>query len=485
MKPSGETSTTEPGGGPGARSGRDASASQPLDARQRSSGRALIEETHEPPQVLVVDDDPAVVEWLCEALGTRGFNASGISDPREALSRVEATPFDLVISDVEMPGLRGPDLLRAILERRPSQLVLFITAYGSVELATASMRAGACDFLAKPFPIEALDHAIRRALADRTLRREIVRLRAALSPPGDTALVARSAAMEHVMNLARRAASSKATVLLTGETGVGKSVLARFIHQASERANAPFVELNGAALPASLAESELFGVRRGAFTDAREDRDGLFVSAGRGTLLLDELGEVPLEVQAKLLSVLETGVVRRVGGGERRTEARLITATNRSPEDELRAGRLRPDLYYRINVLRIEIPPLRARPDDILPLTDHLLERLTRKHGRPLVGISASALKKLVRHRWPGNVRELSNALERAVALADHDTILPEDIVLPEDAGAPALGQTLEEVEREHVARVLAACDGNKAAAAKQLGITRNTLYRKLGLRLD
>ncbi len=442
-------------------------------------------------RILVVDDEPAVVEYLCEALAARGFRPTGLTSPQAAVARLERESFDLVVTDLEMPELRGLDLISAILAVNPSQLVLLITAYGSAEVAMAAVRAGACDFLSKPFPIEALVHAILRAFQDRSLRREVVRLRATLASGDAMPLVARSAAMERVVHLARRAAASDATVLLTGETGVGKSMLARFIHTQSARATAPFVQLNGAAIPPTLAEAELFGVRRGAFTDAREDRPGLFVAAGRGTLFLDELGELPLEVQAKLLTVLETGVVRRLGGGDVQTHARLVTATNREPEEELRRGRLRPDLYYRINVLRIEIPPLRDRLDDLVPLTDHLLAQLTTKHGRPLMGISTRALRRLMQHGWPGNVRELANVLERAVALAEHDTILPDDLALqPPVASAtpPPLdgaSMRLETIERAHIQRVLEACDGNKVAAARALGITRNTLYRKLGLTGD
>ncbi|MBC7174579.1 MAG: sigma-54-dependent Fis family transcriptional regulator, partial [Polyangiaceae bacterium] len=258
----------------------------------------------------------------------------------------------------------------------------------------------------------------------------------------------------------------------------------------SARRAEPFVQLNCAAVPSTLAESELFGVRRGAFTDAREDRKGMFVAAGGGTLFLDEIGELSLEVQAKLLHALETGTVRPLGGSsEVRTKARIIAATNRPPESLLREGKLRPDLYYRINVVRIEVPALRDRRDDIVPLVDSLLAHASDKHDRPVIGISAKAIKLLLRHSWPGNVRELANVLERAVAMAEHDTILPEDLSLPgaESETSPVLGValeqglSLEEVERAYVQRVVDAQGGNKAAAARLLGITRRTLYRKLG----
>jgi len=390
-----------------------------------------------------------------------------------------------------MPELRGVDLMAAILDAKPSQLVLLITAYGSVELAVAAVRAGACDFLTKPFKVEALFHAIDRAFAERMLKREVVRLRAALAfegPPGS--IVARSAAMRRALDLARRAAGTTSTVLITGETGSGKTLLARFIHEEGRRRDQPFIQLNCAAVPPNLAESELFGVRRGAFTDAREDRDGLFVAAREGTLFLDEVGELPPELQAKLLHVLETGTVRPLGATkEVATRARVVTATNRSPEDLLREGALRPDLYYRINVVRIEVPPLRERKDDLVPLVDALLGQAATKNERPVVGISAAAIRRLLRYSWPGNVRELANVVERAVALADHDVTLPGDLDFPgADTGdaaglgsAVAEGLSLEELERAYVRRVVEAQGGNKAAAARILGITRRTLYRKLG----
>lgn len=442
-------------------------------------------------RILVVDDDAAVVEHLCESLSSHGYDVTGITSAIEALAKVKEREFDLVISDVEMPDLRGVDLLRGILDAKPTQLVLLITAYGSVEMAVSAVQAGACDFLTKPFKIEALLHAMERAFSERMLKREVVRLRAALTPSDSPRpVVAKSPAMRRILDLARRAAGSRSSVFITGETGSGKSILARFIHDHSSRSSDPFVQLNCAAVPPTLAESELFGVRRGAFTDAREEREGLFVAAGNGTLFLDEIGELSLELQAKLLHVLESGAVRPLGGTkEVPTKARVIAATNRPPEELLREGSFRPDLYYRINVVRIEVPPLRERKDDIVPLVDVLLAQVRAKNERPIIGISAPAIRRLVKYSWPGNVRELANVIERAVAMADHDVILPEDLDFP-DAGPNATsglgvavedGLSLEEMERAYVQRVVEAQGGNKAAAARILGITRRTLYRKLG----
>ncbi|AEI63734.1 sigma-54-dependent transcriptional regulator [Corallococcus macrosporus] len=443
-------------------------------------------------RLLILDDDAGVVDFLRESLDARGYEAVGRTSPEEALALFEREPFDLVITDVEMPRMRGTEVLEALLTRKPGQLVVLITAFGGVELAVAAVKAGACDFVTKPFNIDALVLTLERAFRERQLRREIVRLRAAV--PGDTpgGLVARSPAMQKALEVSRRAARSDATVLLTGETGTGKSALARFIHESSPRRAQPFLQLNCAALPSGLAESELFGARRGAYTDAREDRAGVFVSAGGGTLFLDEVGELSLEVQAKLLQALETGRVRPLGSStEAPVRARVLAATNQPLEVLLREGRFRADLYYRLNVIRIEVPPLRERREDLLPLVDFFLGRLGEQQQREVLGVSATAMKRLLAHAWPGNVRELANLLERAVALADHDTLVPEDFDLPGggDGGLASLldrasgeAAPLEEVERAYVRRVVEAQGGNKAAAARILGINRRTLYRKLDL---
>jgi DNA-binding NtrC family response regulator len=446
-------------------------------------------------RVLVVDDDAGVVAFLVEVLEDAGFRAEGLTDPAEALARVEAEPFDLVVSDVEMPGLRGPDLMRAIHGRRPDQLVLLMTAFGSVDMAVDAVRAGACDFVSKPFSPDRIVLAVERALEERRMRRQIVRLRRQL-PAGDDAdrVVARSPAMQRVCDLARRAARGGVTVLLGGESGVGKNVVARLVHDAGDRAGGPFVQVNCAALPEALVESELFGVRRGAFTDAREDRRGLLVEADGGTLFLDEVTEMPLATQPKLLDVLETGRVRAVGAAEPvAIDVRFVAATNAAIEQAVADGRFRSDLYYRLNVVRIEVPPLRSRPEDIEPLVELLLERACGRQGRGLLGVSASAWRWLRTWHWPGNVRELANTIERAVALAEHDTLTLDDVRPPapsaagEDflAGAVAAGMRLADLEAAYIDRVLQHTAGNKVEAANLLGIDRRTLYRRLDARED
>jgi DNA-binding NtrC family response regulator len=442
------------------------------------------------PRILVVDDDPAVVELVVETLRDR-FDTDGTVSAKEALDKVLAQDIDIVVTDVEMPEMRGTELLAAILERKPGQLVIIITAFGSIELAVQTVRAGACDFVTKPFKAQVLTLAIDRALRERSMRREIVRLRRELGEAADSGdLVAASAAMKRVLDIARRAARSDATVLVTGESGSGKGALARWIHAHGPRREGPFVQVNCAALPNGLVEAELFGVRRGAFTDARESRDGLFVEATAGTILLDEIAEMPTDVQSKLLNVLESSKIRPVGGGETAVDARVIAATNRSIEQAVHANEFRVDLFFRLNVIRIEVPPLRDRVDDIPELVHALLSRAAHGAIAP-IGISDEALKWLVKRDWPGNVRELANVVERAVALTEHDTIVLEDV---RDIGQRPAGEpgteilagaaerqlSLAEVERGYIKRVLDGAGGNVSRAARILGIDRRTLYRKL-----
>ena len=439
-------------------------------------------------KLLVLDDDAGVVDFLCESLTERGFDVTGLTSPKEALFRIKSDAFDLVISDVEMPQMRGTELLAAILAEKPSQLVLLITAFGSIDLAVSTVQSGACDFIAKPFKIEALVAAIERAFQNRQIRREIVRVRKTSSLEAPEQIVAGSLAMRKLLETAQKAAGTDSITLITGETGTGKGVIGRLIHDSGARRERPFYHLNCASLPPTLVESELFGVRRGAYTDAKEDRAGAFVAAGDGTLFLDEVGEIPLEAQAKLLHVLESGCVRPLGStADVPIKARLIAATNRSLEALLADGRFRQDLYYRLNVIRIEVPPLRERGEDIVPLVDLFLNRACQRQGRSFVGVSAAAMRRLQAYQWPGNARELANVIERAVVLSDHDTLIPEDFDIPEDDGVGALlaqgadGKVpLEQIERAYVRQVLEEHGGNKAGAARSLGINRRTLYRKL-----
>jgi DNA-binding NtrC family response regulator len=442
------------------------------------------------PTILVIDDDAGVVSWIVESLAEEGFRASGETSAQRAFERLRFEAVDLVVSDIEMPEIRGLDLLRALHRTRPNQMVLLITAFGSIDLAVESVRAGAVDFLAKPFRAEVLVLAIKRALRERQMRREIVRLRAAALRDVPTGIAARSAGMQQSLELARRAARSHLPVLITGESGVGKGALARFVHDSSARSAGRLVQLNCAALPAGLAEAELFGVRRGAFTDAREDRAGVFEQAHGGTLFLDEIAELPVELQPKLLQALEASHVRPLGGAaDVAADARIVAATNQPLERALRDRRFRPDLYHRLNVVRIEIPPLRERPEDIDPIVDQVIHRIAERcgEGAPL-GVSLEAMRLLRSHDWPGNVRELINAIERAAALSDHDVLTADDFMLArqgltDESFLMVAGQqelSLAELEQVYIRRILDKTGGHKARAAKILGLDRRTLYRKV-----
>ncbi|MBI5608161.1 MAG: sigma-54-dependent Fis family transcriptional regulator [Deltaproteobacteria bacterium] len=430
-------------------------------------------------RILVVDDDPGVVDYLVEMLEEAGYPTQGETSPLRALQRLrEHEVFDLVVSDVEMQELRGVDLLDRILAEHPSQLVLLITAFGSIDLAVQAVRAGACDFLTKPFQIEQLLLAVERALRERAMRKEIVRLRSTIAEATPGLLVARSTAMRRAVDLARRAARSDASVLLTGETGSGKQDVARFIHESGSRAGGPFVPVSCSGLPSALLETELFG-------GGRDGRPGLLAQAKGGTLFLDEVGELPVDLQPRLLQALEL----HSQPGQPKVDVRVIASSRVPLEEALRDQRFRPELYYHLNVVRIEIPPLRDRPEDLQGLVDLCLQRAQQRVGRAVQGISTEALRWMMRYPWPGNVRELTNLIERAVAMTDHDTVVLEDLAQvaqgSDDAQlldrAAALVMSLEEVERAYIRKIMELSLGNKSVAARILGIDRRTLYRKLG----
>jgi DNA-binding NtrC family response regulator len=439
---------------------------------------------------LVIDDDQGVVDLWAEVLRGAGYRVSPYTDPYAALARAIEDPHELVLCDVEMPGLRGPALLELLLAKRPLQQVIVITAYGSVPSAVEVLRAGAADFLAKPCGPDTLVHVVRRALSERRLRREIVRLRGELSPasPEPRSLVARSPSMQRVMERARRVAMARGTVLLEGESGTGKTALARAIHAMSPRANGPFIAVNSSTLPEQLAEAELYGSRRGAFTDATQDRQGLVAAAQGGTLFLDEITDLPMGVQAKLLTMIELGTIRPVGDSrERAVDVRLIVATNQPLAEAVEAGRFRADLRYRLDVFSITLPPLRQRREDLDPLVDQLLGAAIRRNQRETLGLSAAARSWIHAWPWPGNVRELANRIERAVVFSDHDFLRPEDLADPQPIGGgdglaemAAAGLTLAQVEDAYIDAVLVICGGNKAEAARRLDIDRRTLYRRI-----
>lgn len=443
-------------------------------------------------RLLVIDDDPGVVDYLLEMLRKEGCSVLGFTRTEQALKAIEKEPFDLVISDVVMPEMRGLELMAAIHHKRPEQLVLLITAFGSIDLAMQSIRAGACDFLTKPFRIEELYAAVSRALEDRRMRRTAVKLGHSADGNSDESIfVTRSPCMRQLIGLATRAAAVNSTVLLTGESGTGKSAVARWIHENSPNRSGPFIAVNCAALPHNLVESELFGVRKGAFTDASKDRPGLFLQADMGTLFLDEVAELPLEIQPKLLQALETGIVRALGDTrETRVNVRLIAATHQPLEHRVNEKMFRADLYHRLNVINLKVPPLRERREDMDELVDALIDAVCRRLGKNgSVNLSVEVLRWIRAYHWPGNVRELANTLERAIVLAEHDTLLLEDLAqaskLPVNEGdfleaAMLQGWTLADVEQAYIRHVLEMTGGNKIQAARVLGLDRSTLYRKL-----
>ena len=443
-------------------------------------------------RVLVVDDEKAMADAMAEELTVRHLEVTVRSSADEAFSMVTDGDFDVVVTDLNMRGMSGVDLCDRVVKNRPDVPVIVVTAFGSMETAIATLRAGAFDFLTKPFEMEQLAIAVERAAQHKLLREEVKRLRGAAEESRRfKELVGASPAMKAAYALLDRLAETDATALITGETGTGKELAARAIHRRSRRCDAPMVTVNCAAVPANLLESELFGHVRGAFTDARSDRKGLFVQADGGTLFLDEVGEMPLEMQAKLLRALEARTVRPIGGHQEIPfDVRLITATHRDLVASIEEGTFREDLYYRINVVELTMPPLRGRGTDVLLLAQTFLEQFSRQHGKPVQRLSSPVAERLLAYAWPGNIRELRNCMERAVALARFDEVIVED--LPPQvrdyrvthvlvvANDPSELVPLAEVERRYVERVMEAVGGNKRQAAQVLGVDRATLYRKL-----
>ena len=443
-------------------------------------------------RVLVVDDDQSLCETLAMVLERRGFSVQWTTAPAEVLDRLANEPVDVVLTDLHMAGIDGLDLCGRIVATRPDIPVVVITAFGNLDTAIAAIRAGAYDFITKPPETDALVVALDRAVQHRRLRDEVKQLRQAVEASTHFGpLSGSSVAMRSVYDLLERIADSTASVLVTGETGTGKEVVARALHERSPRRQGAFVAINCSAMPEALLESELFGHVRGAFTDARAARSGLCVQANGGTLLLDEIGDMPLALQPKLLRVLQERRVRPVGGDDEiPIDVRVIATTNRDLRTLIDEERFREDLFFRINVIHIELPPLRARGGDVLLLAQGFLDTYGLRAGKRLHGISPAAAEKLLAYSWPGNVRELQNCVERAVAMARYAEITVDD--LPEQVRAyrrshvlvagddPSELVSLAEVEQRYILRMMEATGGNKTLAAQRLGITRKTLYRKL-----
>jgi DNA-binding NtrC family response regulator len=440
--------------------------------------------------ILVVDDDADMRALLRDGLARAGYSVLVADGGDAALRTLQERDFDAVVTDVRMRGTGGIELTRAVVERRPGMPVLIVTGFGSLETAVEALRAGAADFIQKPVDMRMLTHLVGRAVEVKSLKAELSRLRAPAALADDHGLLGESAAVGRVRELVAQVARLQSNVLVTGESGTGKEVVARALHAASPRHKGPFVAVNVSAIPATLLESQLFGHVRGAFTDAREARTGFVQRASGGTLFLDEIGEMPLEMQPKILRVLQERNVCPLGSDvEVPVDFRLVCATNRDLDEAVADGEFREDLYYRVNVIPIELPPLRARSRDVLVLASHFLRAHADKLDKPVSRLSSAASECLLRWRWPGNVRELENCMEHAVALAKFDEVLVDDlparvragqVEAPQTVGTGGASLALEEVERRHILAVLQSCGGNKQRAAEVLGIGRKTLYRKL-----
>jgi two-component system response regulator AtoC len=441
-------------------------------------------------RVLIVDDDESLRESLELVLAAEGFEVVTAGDGSEALGRIEASSFDVVLCDVRMPGMDGIELLPQLVRRVPGSTVIMMSAFGSDELALEAMNRGAYDYLTKPFRPAEVVLTIRKARererlrrANQALRREVQRA------TGERPIVATSEAMIELLELMERAAGFKSTVLLSGESGTGKEVLARAIHAQSPRRNEPFYAVNCGAIPETPLESEHFGHAKGAFTGADRARRGLVVEADGGTLFLDEIGEMPTSLQVKLLRVLQEEEVRPLGEAKARTvDVRVIAATARKLDAEVAAGRFREDLFYRLNVVPLEVPPLRERPRDVPLLADHFIAHFRATLGKPVRTISDEALERLTAYRWPGNVRELENVIERAVILAEGDSItlreLPQNVVVADANEAAVTDLSLKRARRgaevDAIRRALRATDGNRTHAARLLQISQRALLYKL-----
>jgi two-component system, NtrC family, response regulator AtoC len=439
-------------------------------------------------RLLVVEDDAVARDLLCEILRGEGYEVEAVDDGGPAVEHAGDGRYDLVLSDVRMERVGGLDVLSAFTQKSPATPVILITAFGDVTGAMEAIGHGAYDYVSKPFNIEELRLTVARALERRRLSAEADAASPAPAADQVAEIEGKSQRMLDVYKLVARVAPSTATVLIVGESGTGKELVARAIHNRSPRANKPFVPVNCTALSESLLESELFGHARGAFTGAVAAKRGLFEIANGGTLFLDEIGDMGPKMQAQILRVLQDGEMRPVGGTEAiRVDVRLVCATNRDLEAEVKATRFREDLYFRINVVTVRMPPLRDRAGDIPILVRHFINKIARREGRAQASVSPEALEVLCRYSWPGNVRELENAIERAVAVAKGNVVLPSDLPAEVYGGAtlPVASilddrPTLGELERRYIALVLTECGGNKKRAAEKLGIDRRTLYRAI-----
>jgi len=443
--------------------------------------------------LLIVDDDPIVCESLKEMLTIEGYSADAVFDGNEALAKLRESHYQLVVSDIQMPGLNGIELLKELKGRAPDTTIIFITGHGHIDGAVEAIKFGAYDYITKPIDDMRLKLTIKRALEQKSLLASYQSLKQRLKPWAllEDRLIFADRKMDKLLELVHAIADTMATVLITGESGTGKSMLAHYIHTHSYRRDGPFVKISCGSLSESLLESELFGHMRGSFTGAIRDKKGKFEEASGGTIFLDDINCASPTLQIKLLRVLQEKVIERVGGNVPiKVDVRIITATNTSLLEEVQKQQFREDLYYRINVVSLTIPPLRERLSDIAPLIDHFTQVFNQVHQKQIKGISKSALQLCLKYSWPGNVRELENVMERAVILSPGDFIVPESLPpqLHEAEAAPpplttrnlSLDEALAQAERQILLETLENCNWNRQRCAHNLGISRTTLFNKM-----
>lgn len=441
-------------------------------------------------RILIADDESSIRETIAEFLSSEGFETQTASDGHAALEIIKNGSIDILISDVRMPGMDGIELIKQVNTYASDTLVILMTAFASVETAIQALRSGAADYMLKPLDLDELYLRITAILERRSLIRENKYMREVIDRSFNFSfIIGESPAMKSMYRMIDKVGPTKSTVLVTGPSGSGKELIARAVHQRSERKNKPFVAINCGSIPEALFESELFGHKKGSFTGAVSDHDGHFVLANNGTLFLDEIGELPLSMQVKLLRVLQEGEVRAVGAQKGTTvDVRIIAATNRNLEKEVEEGRFREDLFYRLNIIRINAPSLEERKEDIPLLARYFLERYNKELSTSVKGISAEAMSMLMSHQWKGQVRELENVLERAVLLTDHEYIQPAD--LPFDSSITAKSELLADdsslnnvvsaFEKQYIQHMLNKFEGNRTETARALSIDPSTLYRKM-----
>jgi len=441
-------------------------------------------------KILVIDDDLEMCGLLSDVLKGEGFSVLAIGESLEASKVLKKEEFDVIVTDLKMKGLKGLDLLEEAKKVAPLTPVIIITAFGTIESAIQAMKMGAYDYITKPFQMDEIVLTVKKALENRLLKKEVVRLKKEVeSRYHFHQLIGKSPSMQKIYDLIQRISDSSGNVLITGESGTGKELVAKAIHYNGVRKEGPFVAVNCAAIPETLLESELFGYKRGAFTDAKTDKKGLISGATEGTLFLDEITEMPPTLQAKLLRVIEEREVRPLGDTNAHPiDVRIVSASNRDIRSLIREGRFREDLYYRLKVIDIELPPLRERKEDIPLLVQHFTGKFSDETKKKISGVSEDALKLLVNYSWPGNVRELENVIQRAITLTQYETILPDDLPssMLQEIRENVLDKgfrekySIDQLEKEYIRKILIEVGGNKSKAAEILGLDRKTLYRKL-----